>query len=279
MLAGVPCGSLPGARPLELDLWLPPASTTLHPLVIFFHGGGWRLGSRHTIGPAYAGASPNPFEMVAQAGIAVASVDYRLSGEAVFPAQLHDANAAVRWLRARATELGVDPDRIAAWGESAGGHLAELLGLAGAALDGEVGATGPATHVSAVVAWYGPSDLAAVATDAHADPLDETTREAMLLGAPAVSVPELAAQASPLNHVHGGAPPFLLLHGRADRFISHRQSERLHAALAARDVDVSLHLYDDADHMWLGSPPAAIDALRRTIDFLGQHLRAPLPAN
>ena len=115
MLAGVPYAGVPGARPLELDLWLPPAPTTDVPAVIFLHGGGWRLGSRHGAGPAYAGTSPNPFELVAQSGIAVASVDYRLSGEAQWPAQLYDAKAAVRWLRARADEIGIDSSRIAAW--------------------------------------------------------------------------------------------------------------------------------------------------------------------
>ena len=115
------------------------------------------------------GPRPSPFERVAQAGIAVASVDYRLSGEATWPAQLHDAKAAVRWLRARAGELGIDPERIAAWGESAGGHLAELLGLT----EDDAGARGRRRHhrtveraSSAVVAWYAPSDVAAVA-DRH----------------------------------------------------------------------------------------------------------------
>lgn len=273
MLAGVPYAALPGARPLELDLWLPPAIDDPVPVVVFLHGGGWRLGSRHSAGPGYAGASPNPFELVAQSGIAVASVDYRLSGEAVFPAQLHDAKAAVRWLRARADELGIDADRVAAWGESAGGHLAELLGLTRGdpALEGAVGLPG-SSRVTAVVAWYAPSDITAVATDFGADPLDPTTREAQLLGAPAASVPDRAAQAGPITHVTADAPPILLLHGRADRFISHRQSERLHAALVAAGVDAQLHLYDDADHMWLGSPEAATDAVRRTIDFLHQRL-------
>jgi acetyl esterase/lipase len=96
---------------------------------VFLHGGGWRLGSRRSAGPAFAGASPSPFERFARAGLAVASVEYRLSGEALWPARLHDAKAAVRWLRTRSAELAVDAGRIAAWGESAGGHLAALLGL------------------------------------------------------------------------------------------------------------------------------------------------------
>jgi acetyl esterase/lipase len=274
LLPGVPYAALQGARPLELDLHLPPETGGPVPVVVFLHGGGWRLGSRHAAGPMYRGSSPTPFERVAQAGIAVASVDYRLSGEATFPAQLHDAKAAVRWLRARADELGIDPGRIAAWGESAGGHLAALLGLTGddAALEGEVGVTGPSSRVSAVVAWYAPTDLLGFAADAGADPTDPMTREAQLLGAPVPDVPELAAQASPLSHVSGDAPPFLLLHGEADRFIPHVQSVRLHTALVEAGAEAQILLYEEADHMWLGPTDVAEQALVRTIDVLGRWL-------
>jgi len=250
-------------------------------VVVFLHGGGWRLGSRHAAGPAYRGASPSPFERVAQAGIAVASVDYRLSGEATFPAQLHDGKAAVRWLRARAAEIGIDPERIAAWGESAGGHLAELLGLTGddAALEGDAGIVGPSSRVAAVVAWYAPSDLSGFAADAGTDPMDPSTREAELLGAPVPSVPELAAQASPISNVFPGAPPFLLLHGEADRFIPFVQSVRLHTALVEAGAEAEIALYEDADHMWLGSPEAARQAVVRTVDVLRRRFGIPSRPN
>ena len=274
-LLGVPYAAVPGARPLELDLVLPPAGAGPAPVVVFLHGGGWRLGSRHTAGPAYAGADPTPFERVALAGVAVASVDYRLSGEATWPAQLHDAKAAVRWLRARSDELGIDPARIAAWGESAGGHLAALLGLTGdhPSLEGEVGVTGPSSRVAAVVAWYAPSDVAAVATDTGADPADPTTREALLLGAAPADVPERAAQASPLHHVAGGAPPFLLLHGGADVLVPAVQSRRLHEALLAAGDDSELQVLDGADHMWRGAPGAAEQAVVTTIEHLRHRLQ------
>lgn len=150
VLTGVVYAAIPGIRPLELDLYLPPHDVVDEgpvPVVIFLHGGGWRMSSRRSAGPAYAKDAVSPFEVVAQAGIAVASVDYRLSGERTWPAQVHDAKAAVRWLRARGSEAGLDSERIVAWGESAGGHLALLLGLTGGhdQLEGEVGVVGPSS--------------------------------------------------------------------------------------------------------------------------------------
>lgn len=277
LFAAIPYAAIPGVRPLELDLWVPPAGDGPVPVVVFLHGGGWRLGSRHSAGPAFARAEVSPFELIARAGIAVASIDYRLSGEAIWPAQLHDAKAAVRWLRERSGELGIDPARIAAWGESAGGHLAELLGLTGAdpQLDGTVGIVGPSSQVTAVAAWYAPSDVGAVAADNGVDPMDGSTRESLLLGAAAPTIPDVAAQASPISHVSPGAPPFLLLHGRADQLIPCIQSERLFDALTAAGVDTELHLYDGANHMWLGAPGAAADAVDRTIDFLQHQLGVP----
>ena len=131
----------------------------------------------------------------------MASADYRLSGERTWPAQLHDAKAAVRWLRSRGHEVGLDPERIGAWGESAGGHLALLLGLTGEAadLDGDVGIVDGSSAVNAVAAWYAPSDLTALPGDLGADPGAADTREAQLFGAPLSGVPEVVREASPIT--------------------------------------------------------------------------------
>jgi acetyl esterase/lipase len=287
VLPGLRFAAIPGIRPLELDLWLPPAHAgdrqepadgpdPGHPLVVFLHGGGWRMGSRHVMGPAYTRYDPNPFEQVALAGLAVASVDYRLSGEAQWPTQLHDAKAAVRWLRKRATELAIDPTKIAAWGESAGGHLAALLGLTPdhPDLEGQVGVTGPSSAVRTVVAWYPPTDLPGFAADSGSDPNDESTREALLLGATPAAASASAAEASPVTYTPAAEQPFLILHGRSDRLIPSVQSERLAAKLSAAGAAVDFDLYDGADHMWFGAPEVAADALTRSIDFLLGHLGA-----
>jgi acetyl esterase/lipase len=245
-LGGLAYAAPIGFRPLLLDLYRPAAVADPAPaLVVFVHGGGWVRGDRSMVSPSFAGWRPGPLARLAAEGFAVASVDYRLSGEARFPAQLEDVSAAVEWLAGRAEEYGFDAGRIVLWGESAGAHLAALLGL-----------RSPGRRVRGVVDWYGPADLAALDVQVGAagalteDPLD--TREARLLGAPVAEVPELARAASPISHVRAGAPPFLIAHGTADRAVPFRQSEALAAALAEAGVEVRLVAVDGAGHMWAG---------------------------
>jgi acetyl esterase/lipase len=245
-LGGLAYAAPIGFRPLLLDLYRPAAVADPAPaLVVFVHGGGWVRGDRSMVSPSFAGWRPGPLARLAAEGFAVASVDYRLSGEARFPAQLEDVSAAVEWLAGRAEEYGFDAGRIVLWGESAGAHLAALLGL-----------RSPGRRVRGVVDWYGPADLAALDVQVGAagalteDPLD--TREARLLGAPVAEVPELARAASPISHVRAGAPPFLIAHGTADRAVPFRQSEALAAALAEAGVEVRLEAVDGAGHMWAG---------------------------
>ena len=255
---------VPGFRPLLLDVVRPDSAARL-PLVVFLHGGGWRAGSRTAMGPMFAGWSPSPFAELAAAGFAVASLDYRLTGEATFPAPLDDVRAGQSWLHAHAGELGLLPGRCALWGESAGGHLAALAALTGAGVD-------------AVVDWYGPSDLAALAQDAAAtgvsitDPAAADSREALLLGGRVAERPDAARAASPVAHVYAGAPPFLLRHGTGDRFVPARQSARLAEALRGVGAPVRLDLVEGADHVWLGDPRAVRAAFDDALAFLTDQL-------
>jgi acetyl esterase/lipase len=249
---GIEYAVLAGFRPLLLDLTLPPEPGSGHggrvPLIVFLHAGGWQQGSRRVAGPGFASWSPTLFEKLAVAGFAVASADYRLTGEARWPAQLDDVTAALRWLHRQGPELGLDTARVALMGESAGGHLAALAGLL--AGDPERGG-GP---VSAVVDWRGPADMRRIAAqlgpDAPINPEAPDSWESGLLGAPPAAVPDLAADASPITHVHPAAPPFLIVHGTADRFVPCQQSTDLAAALRSCGVPVQLELIEGADHIW-----------------------------
>jgi len=283
VIEGIEYASVFGYRPLLLDLYRPPASGARPPAVLFLHGGGWALGDRKLTAPAFGTWSPGFFERLAAAGFAVASADYRLSGEAVYPAQLHDAKAAVRWLRRHAAEYGFDGERIVAWGTSAGAHLAALVGLTGdspdPAVEGEVSEGGPpggppghpqapvgppeSSAVTAVIDWYGPADLVtlAVETGGIMEHDSEQSPEGRLIGARVSENPALAKAASPLSHVHPGAPPFQLKHGTADRGVPVWQSQALASALRAAGVPVETEWVDGGDHMWEGVSPARVTEL------------------
>ena len=276
--------SRPGGVPLLLDLYLPAEDTAAKPVpaVVHFHGGGWRVGERSSLGPVTDGFSLAPFERLAAAGFAVVSADYRLSSQAVFPAQLEDATAAVAWLRTHAAQYNVDPDRIFAWGDSAGGHLACLVGLGADGSGPHAGVSaGNATTVAAVAAWYPPTDLVRMGGQALPNAVatadDPGSREALLIGAQPAEAPDKAAAASPLSYVGGHAPPFFLAHGTADRFVPPAQATTFAAALEAAGADVELLLIEGADHMWLlpdRSPAAVQKVLDATIDFFRRQSHA-----
>jgi len=254
---------------LRLDLYLPhPLPPEPLPLVVWVHGGGWRAGSKdRTLAPEALGEA-----------YAVASVAYRLSDVAIFPAQIHDVKAAVRWLRAHATDHGIDPDRFGAWGSSAGGHLVALLGtscgteaLEGAAGDG----LDVSSCVQAVCDFYGPTDLLVL--------IDQESRvnrrmsasypEALLLGGTVAERPELARLASPITHVDATDPPFLIVHGDEDSTVPVEQSIDFHAALVEAGVDTTLRIVVGAGH---GGFQAEVAPEVKT--FFDAHLRGLAPA-
>lgn len=266
--------ALPGYRPLLLDLYTPPGPPA--PVVLFVHGGGWRLGTRSVFCPTWRDWDPNPFHRLVAAGFAVASVDYRLSGEAVFPAQLQDVTAALRWLRTRDGELGVDADRVVAWGESAGAHLAALLGLTAGRPDPDLVGGDPTAPIAGVVDWYGPANLLTLQDQARPDAVARSdtpdSRESLLIGVPLPEATELARRAGPVTYVHAGAPPFHIAHGGDDRFVPVGQSRELADALRAAGAPVELTVVPGADHMWRGAADpeailaAATDFTRRVLD-------------
>jgi acetyl esterase/lipase len=242
------------APSLALDLYRPhgaPARAT----VCYLHGGGWAVGHR----TAFAQERLVP---VAAHGIAIASASYRFSDTATFPAQVHDVKGAVRWLRAHAGELGIPGERIGAWGASAGGHLAMMLGLSAgvAELEGDVGGnTDRDSSVQAVCSWFAPSDLLALETAPPSDlpvpaflegPPPDPPFAARLLGLRRVADdPAAAHAASPLTHAAGGrSVPHLLIHGDGDGLVSEHESRAMHEALLEHGGDSSLVILAGANH-------------------------------
>jgi acetyl esterase/lipase len=247
-----------GFRALELDLYGPSEPGVSpdgpRPLLVYVHGGGWRVSHRSRPPRETREWSRGVFERLTDMGFVVAAPDYRLSGEALFPAQLDDTLEALRWLHANAGDLGVVPGRTYLWGASAGGNLAALAAL-----------VANAPPVAGVVCWYPITDLPALDHDAT------DTYEAHLLGGPIGEHIELARSASPVTHVHGGAPPFLLQHGEDDTWVPHEQSVHLANALRAAGVSVELETVPGADHFFAGATDAEVEAIfQRALDFLVQ---------
>lgn len=258
-----------------LDLWLPSAGPRPFPLVVFVHGGGWSRGDKADVGPKVV--------PLLNRGFAVASVNYRLSNEGRFPAAPRDVKAAVRYLRAHAPAYGIDPDRFAIWGESAGANMAALLGTTGSQRtildDPTLGNGATSASVQAVVEWYGPIDLAlresqfrAGGSDCHTPQLAEADGFTTgYLGADVDRVPQLAEAANPLSYLGqaGRLPPFSVAYGSADCLVPIVQAQQLASALRAGDDRVDLHTLPGAVH---ADPRFDRELLGPTIDWLAATL-------
>ncbi len=238
----------------RLDLYLPDRTTSLLPVVLWVHGGGWSSGDK----------ARSPAAILATQHYAVASINYRYSQDAIFPAQLHDCKAAVRWLRANANEYGLDAARIGAWGGSAGGHLVALLGTTGhvETLEGNLGHANQSSTVQAVVDWFGPTDFLT------AGPTEHRSR---LLGGDAKSNQEMASLASPITYVSENACPFLIIHGEKDKLVHISQSERFAEALRQADVEATQVTIKDGGHGGAKFiSPTELDRIRA---FFDKHLQ------
>ena len=245
---------------LKLDLYVPKVDSK-PPLVVWVHGGGWRGGSKSSV----------PLKGLNEHGYAIASISYRFSKQAIFPAQIHDCKAAIRFLRANAEEYGYDASWIAVGGSSAGGQLALLLGTSGGVeeLEGTVGGNlNQSSTVQAVVDYFGPSDF--VLRGKTQPERAYTTKSgsfAMLGGVKHGKIdPKLEIAASPVTHVDADDPPLLIFHGDKDQVVLIDQAHRMAEVYREHGLDVTLHVEPGGGHGTKGyfTPPL----MKKLVDFL-----------
>jgi acetyl esterase/lipase len=247
-----------GDYSLKLDIYKPKdASTAARPVVIWIHGGGWQGGNKASGARLLA-----PY--VASGDYVGVSVGYRLTDVARWPAQIHDCKAAIRYVRANAPKLGIDPDKIGVWGSSAGGHLVSLLGTSGDVkeLEGNLGTTGVSSRVACVVDFCGPSDFPEFQITSGAEgPISK------LLGGLPKDQPEAAKQASPITYVTKDDPPFLVVHGSDDKTVPYDQGVRFHAAQKQAGLNTTLITMQGGGH-GIGGP----EITSRVRTFFDKHL-------
>jgi acetyl esterase/lipase len=254
-------------RALGLDLYSPSKPSGPLPVIIWLHGGGWSKGRKEGHSPAVT---------LVDDGYAVASVDYRLTGVAPFPAQIEDCKAAVRWLRANASKYNLDPDRIGVWGFSAGGHLAALLGTSGGVkeLEGNGDNMSYSSRVQAVCVVSGPGDLLQLYRDAtgpsgaEMNPKVKPALEA-LIGVPVEENKTKAMAASPISYVSKDDPPFLIIQGENDVTVPVSLTQSFFAALEAAGVDATLEIATGRGH-GVGGPK--FEPMIK--EFFDKHLRS-----
>lgn len=262
---------------LRLDIYLPKNPKGKLPLVVWIHGGGWKYGNKSSAFSAAALLLPK--------GYAVAGINYRLSQDSVFPAQLNDCKAAIRFLRANAHKYNIDPDRIGVWGSSAGGYLSALLGTTGGimtSVSGDVamdieGVVGGyfevSSRVQAVCDFYGPTDFLKM-DGFHLQP---RSNEALLIGGPLRKNADRCILANPIRYVSPDDPPFFIAHGTKDPVVPFNQSELLNKALrqvfAQNRKEVVFYPVKDAIH---GGNAFNSDALlKRVVAFFDRNLKSP----
>ncbi|MCP5143494.1 MAG: alpha/beta hydrolase [Gammaproteobacteria bacterium] len=278
-LADVVYATQPGFQPLKLDVYLPPASGAPHPGVLVIHGGGWISGhSRHS--GAFADW-PGTLAALASEGYVVASLNYRLSGEAPFPAAIQDVKAAIKFMRANAAAYHLDPTRIATWGGSAGGQLAALAAVSCGVSELEPTATIPGVAdnatvsdcVQGAVAWYGVFDFSPMVPTDTTQPSPVT----QYLDCSQRCAEHTVHMASAQQLLDKADPPMLLIHGIDDAVVPVAQSQNFHAAAEQSGVATSLVLIPKVNHSFIGATPevtraASLEALEATVNFFNATL-------
>ncbi len=248
----------------KLDLYLPENKDGKpSPLVVFIHGGGWSAGSKDGAQPLWG--------LIQGTAYAGASINYRLTQQAQFPAQIHDCKAAIRFLRGNAKKYNLDPNKICAFGMSAGGHLVSLLGVTGGvkALEGDLGQNlDQSSRVTCVMDFCGPSNFHTF--DGHGSIIDVNDPKgvlAKLIGGPLRDKGDMARYASPVNYLTQDDAPFLIIHGDKDNIVPHTQATELDAALDAAKIPSTLLTGTDGGHVFFSAP-----LYQRMRDFNDRHL-------
>ncbi|CAN5676057.1 hypothetical protein BH11VER1_BH11VER1_16070 [soil metagenome] len=254
----------PDSQHLQLDLAKPKEGTALRPAILCIHGGGFRAGTREGYDKLCL--------KLAQSGYVAVTITYRLAPAYPFPAAVYDCKAAVRWLRANATKYGIDPHRIGVTGGSAGGHLAQFLGVTAGVkeFEGE-GNTEQSSAVTCVVNQYGPSDF----TKSYGKSVDAAEVLPLFFGGNLETKFREHVRGSPLYWVTPDAAPTLCLHGTDDKYVAYEQAQWLVEKLKACQVEAELITFEGAGHGFKG--PDAEKAEKLTIEFFDKHLKAKAP--
>ncbi|MEP7367191.1 MAG: alpha/beta hydrolase [Acidobacteriota bacterium] len=253
-----------GDRAMKADLFLPKSGEGPFPAVVYIHGGGWKSGSK--------AAFQRQAAFMATQGFVGICIEMRLSGEAQFPAPIHDAKAAVRYLRAEAKALRVDASRIGAAGGSSGGHVAAMLAVTAgqAEYEGQGGSPGFSSTVQAVALFNPAVDLVSFGERVQAN---ATNSVAAFLGESYKANPGLWKKATPITYVSAQSPPMLFLHGDSDKTVPIAQPRKMEAALKAAGVRADFMVAPGADHAFFNRPPWFEPTLKRMAGFFASTLQ------
>ncbi|QNF35805.1 alpha/beta hydrolase [Adhaeribacter swui] len=259
----------------KLDIYLPDASNAPFPVIVAIHGGAFKMGDK---ADPQVNAALNGLER----GYAVISINYRLSSEAIFPAQIQDVKAAIRWVRANAKTYKLNPEKLATWGNSAGGHLAAMAGTTGdddAFNEAGLVNAGQSSLVQAVVDWYGPIQFDQMdsqfklSNKGRADHDTAQSPESELIGKQITQAPDLVQAANPATYISEADPPFFIQHGTHDNLVPTEQSENFYADLVKTlgPDKVTLELLPGVGHC--GPQFETPENLNKVFDFLDKYLK------